>query len=125
VNLKLTKIFVLCSVPLLLCISCSGRNKKKGQEAETPPRYEEHVSGEYIVTLGSAKDGVLLQNILSPHKAVSIEKITDTVFLVRLERELTPSEIQAYLENGAIEAIQPNFIYRTETEERLQAGQKE
>ena len=118
IKICLSKILIL-----LLFISCAGGDKSSHQEAKAPQGDEEAASGEYIVTLAKAGNEEILFEIFSPHEIKAVEKITDTIFLIQFETKSALSEMQSYLDNEKIEAIQPNFTYKVESEGRLPVEQ--
>jgi hypothetical protein len=102
-------------------ISCASKEKTNNQ----PPNFmevdSELVKGEYIVTMNEAVNEEFLYEVFSANKVSYVEKITDRIFLIRLEIDPGPSEIyKKYLENDSIKTIQPNFKYEVEPTERSQ-----
>ena len=117
-KIRTINIFMLPIVILILLLLCASGNKQKNQEAETLRTREEGLYEEFIVTLTTSGNGQILYGIFTDHVIVSIEEITDTVFIVRLEKETSLSELNSYTENELIQALQPNFSYSVDSDAR-------
>ena len=80
---------------------------------------DDRVEGEYVVTLKKEANEELLYEVFSTNEVYYVRKITDRIFLIRIEVDPGPTEIsRKYLENNYIETIQLNFIYKVESPER-------
>lgn len=87
---------------------------------------DDRVEGEYVVTMKETTNEELLYELFSSNEVSYVEKITDRIFLIRLEIDPGPSEIyKSYLNHDNIEAIQPNFKYEVKPTDRSQMNIKE
>jgi len=110
-------IVIILSVFILF--SCTSKNMKKESTNINRESYEDRVAGEYIVTLreGVAED--FLYSYFSRLSVLSVSKIHDTVFLIKVENDPGPDKIkEEYLDNDRILNIQPNYKYELKPPEK-------
>ena len=89
------------------------------QELKSTRYEEDRVGGEYIVTMNRAVNKEFIYEVFSANEVSYVEKITDRIFLIRLEIDPGLTDIQeSYMQNNLIEAIQPNYKYEAMPTER-------
>ncbi len=93
--------------------SCAG-NKTLLADKNNSQKYseEDRVTGEYIITVEEGIDRDNIYGLFTDHTIVSLEKIKNNIFLIRLENDPGPEKIRnKYIGLDAIKDIQPNYKY--------------
>jgi hypothetical protein len=72
------------------------------------------VPGEYIVTLAAGVDVKAISNVYGRFGIKRIQDLGRNIFLVTLSEDPNPAQMEELRRQDArIEAVQPNFMYRS------------